>query len=905
MRISTYKKILDLCTSLCEALEYIQNNGEKSLLSLCITSLDSIARCLDSNVDSIRNTSLLNKLYNISVKLRNQDNIDYSELCELSVDLYNSCKYNLRYRINVLIVAELGGKWDSMDSVYRSLMSRDDCEVDVVLEPIFRKIKLEDGTIRQNVIYEDYLTDLGIKHVPFSEYDIEKKSPDLIFFSQPYESVTDEMFWPVNLSKHGKLIYVPYYSSTTIKESITHDNFTLFSSDTEKYSWRIACQSENMLAHYVKYGSRKGENIVVSGVPKWDYPLGLNKLNTPCPLEWKEKISGRKVFLWNTHFIKENQGFELFTNGVKFINYFLNNDKIALIWRPHPMMETCLKVYTPEYYDVYKQLIDVIQKSKNIIVDDSPTYDSSFVWSDALLSDYSSLIDQYIMTDKPYALLSNKTIDETIRHYNTNDNLFDFTKIFIVNSLETAEEFINSVIANNDFFIENRKYIREKYYKFADGNVGSRFVKKIIDDLKVEILGSEYISDKKKSGIIETVDALIIGSIEESNPCIKQFHKNNIGFKICDMFIDHSDKVKFDYQYFDFHSISSIGASIYVVTSKNFSSSIYDIMVNEYHIDCRKIIKFWDMYNAAVPFMVCDRVMQKPNHTKYDGIILGISHSEVGIVVDKMKAEFCNLSVSSQDLFFQLKTLEYVKTRYSDKIENLKYAVIDLYDYEYFNYDTSLSKSAIKYLSYGGYNLEPHNFNNNKSFNVKFDDAISYFKNIHNGENSRHNTDLWHNIFENAFEFSKFEYFEPNFSDLKNRFKVVTDEDIETFDYDSKVSTKIFDETIKENVDILKKIFDTLLSINPKIKIYTIIIPKYKETAIRQYKYTYKHVDYFNKIISILKEDYDFNFLDFNILSDISEHRRYYFDAAHLNYIGALKFTDLLNEIIFGDHISE
>ena len=55
MRISTYKKILDLCTSLCEALEYIQNNGEKSLLSLCITSLDSIARCLDSNVDSILN----------------------------------------------------------------------------------------------------------------------------------------------------------------------------------------------------------------------------------------------------------------------------------------------------------------------------------------------------------------------------------------------------------------------------------------------------------------------------------------------------------------------------------------------------------------------------------------------------------------------------------------------------------------------------------------------------------------------------------------------------------------------------------------------------------------------------------------------------------------------------------
>ena len=35
-------------------------------------------------------------------------------------------------------------------------------------------------------------------------------------------------------------------------------------------------------------------------------------------------------------------------------------------------------------------------------------------------------------------------------------------------------------------------------------------------------------------------------------------------------------------------------------------------------------------------------------------------------------------------------------------------------DYNYFNFDTSLSASVVKYLGSGGYNLDAHNFANNK-----------------------------------------------------------------------------------------------------------------------------------------------------------------------------------------------
>ena len=90
--------------------------------------------------------------------------------------------------------------------------------------------------------------------------------------------------------------------------------------------------------------------------------------------------------------------------------------------------------------------------------------------------------------------------------------------------------------------------------------------------------------------------------------------------------------------------------------------------------------------------------MLNPSHDSYDGVILGLSNVEVGVIPSQFKAAFCNLAVSSQDIYYNLKTLEYCYENYYEKLKNLKYAIVDLHDYNYFNFDTSLSNSAVKYL---------------------------------------------------------------------------------------------------------------------------------------------------------------------------------------------------------------
>lgn len=86
--------------------------------------------------------------------------------------------------------------------------------------------------------------------------------------------------------------------------------------------------------------------------------------------------------------------------------------------------------------------------------------------------------------------------------------------------------------------------------------------------------------------------------------------------------------------------------------------------------------------------------MADPFHTHYNGMVLEISHAEVGILPKALNGDFCNLAVSSQDIYYNMKTLKYCIDNYPNKIQDLQYLIFEMYDYTYFNYDVSLSKAA-------------------------------------------------------------------------------------------------------------------------------------------------------------------------------------------------------------------
>lgn len=327
----------------------------------------------------------------------------------------------------------------------------------------------------------------------------------------------------------------------------------------------------------------------------------------------------------------------------------------------------------------------------------------------------------------------------------------------------------------------------------------------------------------------------------------------------------------------------------------------------EYKIDLEKVFDFYEIYlkvysqQLDIPLKNVDRIMCK-NAEEYKGVILGISHAQCGINPKYLRKKFCNLALGSQDLYYNLKTLKILKENYFQKIKGLEYAIIDMYDYTYFNYDVSLSKNAIEYYRHSGFrDNDSHNYKKNRYFNRSIQEEII---NI-----DKEDLNLFNELFENNkidinSDYKKTGAFDRRFDDFalkKDTVKCITDKEIDEYKNtfkESSIEKKCFKETIKENKIIFDDIMSVLTSINPEIKIYLILLPVHKEMIQLKRNINLYLKENFYNILKEFEEVYNFKLLDFYEHKEISSQDNYFYDIHHLNYDGATIFTKMLNSYI-------
>ena len=493
MRYSLFVYIDQMIDSIKEGAMYIGKSNNISMCTNlaieCSEALEAIEKKLIENNGKIKDERVLKQLSLCKEQINRiyhllQNNNDYHGCALIFEDTVSKLKDMYRKGIDIIyhivFFAELGQKWDSMSSVYNAFKKRKDCEVKVVLTPIFRAVQ-SDEKVKKDVIYEDYLTPMGISHIPYFQYDISKELPDMAFISNPYESVTISKFWPENIAKFTRLVYLPYYTDMIInsESSQVHCDFPV-----AKYAWKIIAQSDKVKDIHKKLAPKRGENVLVTGLPKWDDIYSLNIDPPELDPSWKIKLKGRKVFLWNSHYNIGSDKSALLEFGKSIIDFFSKRKDIALVWRPHPMTETIFKLYLPQYKAFWEDLKDTVSKSDNMLLDVNPSYQMAFQYSDALISDWSSLLAQYMMTKKPILWLRKEKANE--------DYLSNSRFLVRVDCLEQAisseeiYEFINRIIKGIDMNRDSRLLVLQEDLPNFDGNIGERVCSLLLKELNEE-----------------------------------------------------------------------------------------------------------------------------------------------------------------------------------------------------------------------------------------------------------------------------------------------------------------------------------------------------------------------------------------------------------------------------------
>lgn len=336
----------------------------------------------------------------------------------------------IKLRKEVVFLPYKASMWDSLESVYLAAKEDEDCDAYVVPIPYFDKNP--DGSLGQ-IHYEgsEYPPEIEIVH--FENYHLEERHPDTIYIHNPYDNwnyVTSvpEYYFSSNLKKYtDQLVYIPYF---VLAEIQPEDQAVI---DTMKhfcflpgiiFADKVIVQSENMRQIYInefikaaKENGLKGEyvdrsalekKILGLGSPKFDKVHNVNREELKIPEEWLKIIkkpdgTWKKIIFYNTSINALLENDEKMLDKIKsvFNTFKENQDEVALLWRPHPLIRTTIETMRPKLWEEYSQIVEQYCREGWGIYDDSADMDRAVVLSDAYYGDSSSIVQVYQETGKP------------------------------------------------------------------------------------------------------------------------------------------------------------------------------------------------------------------------------------------------------------------------------------------------------------------------------------------------------------------------------------------------------------------------------------------------------------------------------------------------------------------------
>lgn len=339
---------------------------------------------------------------------------EYKALQKFLIQIQNSIQNDISERLETVFLPYKASMWDSLESVWKAADEDPNCDAYVIPIPYYDRNP--DGSFGE-LHYEGNLYPSDVPITRYEDYDFENRQPDMIFIHNPYDKynyVTSvhPFFYAKNLKQFTeKLVYIPYFVLGEIDpenkeavESMKH----FCTTPGVLYADQVIVQSESMRQIYINVMTEAtGENqrgyweekILGLGSPKIDKVQKAKGAETEIPEEWERIIrkpdgSRKMVILYNTSvsaMLKHEEKMLRKIKGV-FRIFRENQDEVALLWRPHPLMMATIESMRPKLREGYERLVEHYRAEGWGIYDDTVDLDRAIGMSDVYYGDWSSVV---------------------------------------------------------------------------------------------------------------------------------------------------------------------------------------------------------------------------------------------------------------------------------------------------------------------------------------------------------------------------------------------------------------------------------------------------------------------------------------------------------------------------------
>lgn len=508
MRRTLKKDIMEVFKSLGEAhgaaADYINaGDGEKAvqLLTECQNTAVQIGNIIaDSEGDRTPAVPMLENyceaLYHAAVDIAGGLTGDRARrILDKKLSAARACAERINSPIRIAFFPYSASMWTSFESIWKAAADSGLCEIKVVPIP-YCELNSDGTPGKWHWDGENFPPQ--VKVTKYDEYDIEAELPDISFIHNGYDdgntlTRVHPAFYSDHIKKYsGCLVYSPY---TTIGAFTPGKSDAAFVNKGAQTADKIVVQSEFTANIYEGYGYDRSR-LIVQGSPKIDSVIracgGSYDRDARMPAEWRKKLAGKKkIFLLNTHWSYFLKGAMALENGTfdfdfaqryhgQFFNAVKNfSDTCGMIWRPHPFMMTALRQRAPQLLDYVNGFAEKINSSDFGVVDSGADYMDAFFCSDAMVTTYSTLVNEYLVTGKPVLIFQSKPTP-----LGGARSPIDYGKCYFTFKKDNGmsyTQFIEMVLRGEDPAHDERmNMLREKSFANMDGSAGRRILDELI-----------------------------------------------------------------------------------------------------------------------------------------------------------------------------------------------------------------------------------------------------------------------------------------------------------------------------------------------------------------------------------------------------------------------------------------
>ena len=306
-------------------------------------------------------------------------------------------------------------------------------------------------------------------------YDLKKDKPDYVIIQRPYDIYMPEEYSLAKMAEYTKIVYVPYgfslaniYNITMTKEVMKELSIIIAENDdSHKYY-------TNLIKKINDDKKRVSLNI---GYPIFDDVIKIadREESKFKQIEKKTSINVMYTPRWTSN--KRGGGTTFFKYKDKIVDFFKDRDDMQLLFRPHPLafqnfLQT--KEMTKQEIDDYLSNF----KNSNMTYDKSDTYLETMKDTDVIVTDFSSVISEFLFFNKPIIFLQsdlellNNTMRDLCKGFYCCKNFTEIKKTLI--DIKNGKDPLKKI----------RTEKMKKLRRLNDGTVSKRIVEYIKNDYK-------------------------------------------------------------------------------------------------------------------------------------------------------------------------------------------------------------------------------------------------------------------------------------------------------------------------------------------------------------------------------------------------------------------------------------